>query len=125
MHELGQYEDKGFTDVAEHFKKDVDLLVLVGPISIERFGRHAVSFGFKKDENLFFFDDSVSAGIFLRDNIVQKNDVIIVKGPFGGYYLEETVKKLLKNPDDAVKLTRQSDFWQRKKLKHFGKSYND
>jgi UDP-N-acetylmuramyl pentapeptide synthase len=124
MHELGEYNDKGFKDVSEYFKKNIDILILVGELSIEKFGAYAIEYGFIKNKNLFYFDDAVSAGIYTRDNLAEKSDVILVKGPFGGYYLEETVKKLLKDPADYKKLTRQSDFWQIKKSRHFGSSYN-
>lgn len=124
MHELGEYADQGFADVAVYFEKDIDILVLVGELSAEKFGPFAKDYGFIKDKNLYFFNDSVSAGIFLRDELVKRDDVVLVKGPFGGYYLEEVVKKLLKNSTDSKKLTRQSDFWINKKQEHFGKSFN-
>lgn len=124
MHELGEYADQGFADVAVHFKKDIDILVLVGELSAEKFGPFAKEYGYIKDKNLYYFNDSVSAGIFMRDKLIKHGDVILVKGPFGGYYLEETVKKLLKNQADSKKLTRQSNFWINKKQEHFGKSFN-
>jgi len=123
MHELGEYKDKGFKDVSEYFKEGIDLLMLVGELSIEKFGPYAKEHGFIKDKNLFYFNDAISAGIQVRDHIAKKDDVILVKGPFGGYYLEETVKKLLKNPSDSAKLTRQSEFWIQKKIDHFGQSF--
>lgn len=123
MHELGDYADEGFTAVASHFKQDIDMLVLVGELSVEKFLPLATDFGFKIDKNLFTFNDAVSAGVFMRDTIAKKGDAILVKGPFGGYYLEETVKKLLKHPADASKLTRQSDFWIKKKVAHFGDAF--
>lgn len=124
MHELGEYAGKGFKDVSLYFKTEIDVLILVGELSIGEFGPYAADYGFIKDKNLFYFPDSVSAGIYVRDKLVKPGDVILVKGPFGGYYLEETVKKLLKNPSDAKKLTRQSDFWLQKKQIHYGKSFN-
>ncbi|MEI6054253.1 MAG: hypothetical protein WCQ49_02695, partial [Candidatus Saccharibacteria bacterium] len=123
MHELGEYKDKGFQDVSEYFKKGIDILVLVGELSIEKFSPYAKEFGFIQDKTLLHFKDAVSAGVFVRDNLAKKGDVILVKGPFGGFYLEETVKKLLKNSSDSIKLTRQSDFWIQKKIEHFGPSF--
>ncbi|MNH75250.1 UDP-N-acetylmuramoyl-tripeptide--D-alanyl-D-alanine ligase [compost metagenome] len=118
MHELGEYADKGFSEVAKEFT-GLDMIVLVGDISVEHFLPLATKQGFKKDETIFICPDAPSAGIFLRDQI-QDSDAILVKGPFGGFYLEEAVKKLLKNPADSKYLTRQSDFWQRKKRQQFG-----
>ena len=118
MHELGDYADQGFKEVANEFD-GLDMIVLVGDISVEHFLPLATAQGFKRDETLFICPDAPSAGIFLRDQL-QQNDAVLVKGPFGGYYLEEAVKKLLNNPADSKHLTRQSDFWQRKKRQQFG-----
>ncbi|MNT51888.1 hypothetical protein D3C72_1888770 [compost metagenome] len=93
--------------------------MLVGDISVKHFLPLAIEQGFKKDETLFTFSNAPSAGIFLRDKL-ETGDAVLVKGPFGGFYLEEAVKKLLKNPADSQYLTRQSDFWQRKKRQQFG-----
>lgn len=118
MHELGDYADQGFKEVAAEFG-GLDLIVLVGDISKQYFLPLAEQNGFQKDKNLFVFDDSPSAGIFLRDKL-KAEDAVLVKGPFGGFFLEETVKKLLSNPADSHFLTRQSEFWQRKKRAQFG-----
>lgn len=118
MHELGDYADRGFHEVANEFS-GLDMIVLVGDISVEHFLPLATTQGFLKDKTIFVCPDAPSAGIFLRDQL-QRNDAVLVKGPFGGFYLEEAVKKLLKHPDDSKHLTRQSDFWQRKKREQFG-----
>ena len=121
MHELGEYADKGFSDVAKEFG-GVDILVLVGDLSKEKFGPLAMKKGFVEEKNLFYYDTSVEAGIAFRDKVA-KGDMVLVKGPFGGFYLEEAVKKLLKNASDSQYLTRQSEFWQAKKQEHFGEKY--
>ena len=118
MHELGEYETKGFSDVSQEFK-GLDTLVFVGDLAKKYFGSYAKKQGFKQDKDLFFFETSVTAGVFVAD-ILKKGDVVLVKGPFGGLYMEEAVKKLLKNPKDNKLLTRQSDFWIRRKRKLFG-----
>lgn len=121
MHELGDYLARGYADVAKEFV-GLDTIALVGDLSIETFGPLAKKLGFIEGETLFTYPTSVEAGIAFRDK-VQAGDVVLVKGPFGGFYLEETVKKLLKNPDDSRFLTRQSNFWQVKKQKLFGEAY--
>lgn len=121
MHELGDYIEEGYSQVSEEFD-GVDMLVLVGELSINHFGKAALKRGFKKDKNLYYFDTSTEAGIFVRDTIIGEGDIVLVKGPFGGFYLEEATKKLLASPSDSKLLTRQSDFWIEKKKKHFGKS---
>lgn len=123
MHELGDYIEEGYRDVAKYFNK-IDMIITVGDLSKEHFGRLAVEQGFKDKSNLFHFDDSVSAGRFVRDSIVSVDDVVLVKGPFGGYYLEEATKRLLRNKKDVVKLTRQSSFWDSKKRLIFGNDFD-
>lgn len=121
MHELGDYADEGFERVAEEFN-DIDILALVGDLSIEKFKPYALARGFSENNNLFLYPSSVTAGIDFRDKL-ESGDIVLIKGPFGGFYLEEAVKKLLKNQADAKYLTRQSDFWQVKKSKIFGDAY--
>lgn len=123
MHELGEFANEGYEQVASEFN-GVDALVLVGELSRQYFTPLAEKFGFKINSNLFLFDDSIDAGIFTRDKLGLEEAAILVKGPFGGFYLEEAVKLLLKNPKDGDKLTRQSEFWLDKKRQHFGEKFN-
>lgn len=118
MHELGEYEEKGFTDVAKEFE-GLDLIVLVGELSEKYFGPLALQYGFIEGQTLFFFPDAITTGDYVREQL-ETGDTVLVKGPFGGFYLEEAVKKLLKNSDDAQYLTRQSKFWLKKKQQKFG-----
>lgn len=123
MHELGDYVEKGFADVAAHFT-GLDVIVLVGDLSREHFAPHARKLGFSPDKTLYEFDDSISAGRFVRDHLAQEGDVILTKGPFGGFFLEEAAKRLLRNRTDIPKLTRQSDFWAHEKRKIFGDDFD-
>lgn len=123
MHELGDFIAEGYAQVGEEFT-GLDMLLLVGELSTEHFGRIAQEKGFKKDENLFYFSTSIEAGVYLRDQVARQGDVILTKGPFGGFYLEEVAKKLLANPADVGKITRQSAFWERKKRAQFGELYD-
>lgn len=122
MHELGDYANKGYADVAKEFV-NIDILALIGDQSIEKFGAYARDMGFVENRNLFTYQSSVAAGLDFRTKL-QTDDIVLVKGPFGGFYLEEAVKKLLKNPHDSVHLTRQSRFWQQKKTSFFGDDYH-
>ena len=119
MHELGDYIAPGYAAVGEEFS-GVDVLLLVGELSKEHFGKIALEKGFVEGVTLFMFDSAPEAGIFARDQLIKVGDAVVIKGPFGGFYLEEATKKLLKNKDDSKLLTRQSDFWQRKKRAQFG-----
>lgn len=119
MHELGDYADEGYEDVGKSFK-GIDVFVLVGNLSREHFGKIAKKQGYIKNKTLFDFDNSIEAGEFVASEILKKGDGVLVKGPFGGFYLEEATKRLLADKGDQQLLTRQSDFWIRKKRAHFG-----
>ena len=119
MHELGDYIEPGYREVGEAFS-GIDVLVLVGELSKTHFGAIARQQGYKESKTLFLFDTSPEAGAYVRDTLLQAGDVVVVKGPFGGFYLEEATKKLLAYPDESKLLTRQSDFWLHKKRTQFG-----
>lgn len=118
MHELGEYGEQGFADVAEHFKH-VDMFVFVGSLAQKYFTPAAAGLGHKLGDTILEFDDAVTAGKTLRGKLLP-GDAVLIKGPFGGFYLEECTKQLLADPSDSVKLIRQSDFWLRKKRNIFG-----
>ena len=119
MHELGDYEQQGFDDVLAHLG-GFDMLVTVGPIARKYLVPGGKKLGYIPGDTLFDYDDSIAAGRAIRD-MLGSQDAVLVKGPFGGYYLEECVKILLDNPErDARKLVRQSDYWPVKKQEIFG-----
>lgn len=122
MHELGDYEQTGFNEVAKSFD-GLTMLIFVGNLARDNFMPKAREMGFVDDKNLFYFDDSVDAGTFLQSTL-KPHDIVLVKGPFGGFYLEETVRLVLRNPADRQLLTRQSDFWVKKKRTIFGTKFD-
>lgn len=68
------------------------------------------------------FDDSVTLGNFVKDELKKSNwrKLIIGKGSQNTIYLEEAIKILLANDEDAQSLVRQSDWWLKKKKRFFG-----
>ena len=58
--------------------------------------------------------DPYKAGKVALQNLSEKA-IILIKGSQGDVFLEEAVKMLLANPNDAKHLVRQNDFWQTKK----------
>jgi hypothetical protein len=67
------------------------------------------------------FPDSVSLWNFVKDEL-KKSDgkkLIVWKGSQNTIYLEEAIKILLENDEDAKNLVRQSDWWLKKKKKFF------
>lgn len=66
------------------------------------------------------FDSPYDAGDYLQTK-VEQGAVIFAKGSQNGVFAEETVKKLLADPEDASKLVRQSDYWLKRKEQSFKK----
>ncbi|MBI5127020.1 hypothetical protein HZA76_01015 [Candidatus Roizmanbacteria bacterium] len=65
-----------------------------------------------------WFKTSVEAGDYLRKSLPYRS-IILVKGSQNEIFLEEAVKKMLKNRSDERKLCRQNDFWLKKKADFF------
>lgn len=64
------------------------------------------------------FDNPYEAGMYLQSR-VKNGAIILAKGSQDGVFAEEAVKLLLRNPTDASKLVRQSDYWLKRKRKCF------
>ncbi len=60
----------------------------------------------------------VEAARIVKENL-KDGAIVEIKGSQNGVYLEEAVKRLLADPSDASKLTRQHDYWPAKKAKQF------
>ncbi len=67
------------------------------------------------------FNDSVSLWNFVKGELKKSGErkLIIWKGSQNTIFLEEAIKILLANDDDAQNLVRQSDWWLKKKKKFF------
>jgi len=67
------------------------------------------------------FVDSVQLWGHVRKEILKskKKQLIVWKGSQNTIFLEEAIKLLLKNDEDVLSLTRQSDQWINKKMKFF------
>lgn len=117
MRELGKEEKLEHETVA---KKIVDIkpqqILLVGP--------NTKKYIIPKLTNLFkeirHFKNSIEAGEFLRKQLPYRA-IILVKGSQNEIFLEEAIKKILKNKTDIKKLCRQNNFWINKKKSFFEK----
>jgi hypothetical protein len=67
------------------------------------------------------FDNPYEAGEYVQGKI-EPGAVIFAKGSQNGVFAEEAVRLLLADPEDAVKLVRQSHYWQKQKAKSFKRS---
>lgn len=116
MNELGQFSADAHTQIGEHCDpRQLDLVATIGPDA----NQYLAAAAEKKGCQVQRFDSPYKAGEFLK-NIVEKGAIVLAKGSQNGVFAEETVKLLLKNPDDNSKLVRQSTYWQKIKQKQFG-----
>ena len=110
MLEIGNYTEEGHKLVGEKTAKNgIDYLVAVGE-QAKFIGEGARAAGFK-EENIFYFNDSIAAGEFLKSKI-NNGDVILVKGS-QSMRMEKATKCILAEPERAKELlVRQGSQWQ-------------
>lgn len=107
MRELGEEAEIEHKKVAEKIAElNIDQVYCVGP-NTKKF------LNYKK-----WFKTSIEAGDYLKTSLPQKA-VVLVKGSQNEIFLEEAVKKILKNKSDIKRLCRQDDFWLKKKSEFF------
>lgn len=107
MNELGKDEQLFHEKVAEHSSDKFDLVAFVGANSI------SMQKKYKGDSLCFKSRKELVNNI---NKIVKSGDLVLVKASQNNNFLEEAVKKLMKNPDLAKEqLVRQSKEWMSKK----------
>ncbi|MDD5693028.1 MAG: UDP-N-acetylmuramoyl-tripeptide--D-alanyl-D-alanine ligase [Patescibacteria group bacterium] len=117
MNELGGFEKDGHIQVGKEAAKICDIVVLIGSVA-EKYIKPEV---LKKINNRFVksFETPYQAGEYL-ETIIQKNDIILVKGSQNKVFAEETVKIIMSDPGESSRLlVRQTEFWQNKKKETF------
>ncbi|MCF7835463.1 hypothetical protein K9M48_05485 [Candidatus Gracilibacteria bacterium] len=120
MRELGDLTEKEHRLLAGYVSQFADRIFLVGKQMCEHMADELIKIGY--DKNLIYkFDKSNEAGEIIKRLLKEKGDEILIvcKGSQNTIFLEETVKMLLKDPEDAKLLTRQSDRWMKKKRSFF------
>jgi UDP-N-acetylmuramoyl-tripeptide--D-alanyl-D-alanine ligase len=108
MLELGQYTTEAHNMIGKKIPDIFEILVTVGQRTqdIVR-GAVASRMGKRKIKS---FDDSRSAGEYLK-KIIEKGDIILVKGS-QGMRMERVVEQIMLNPEDKFKLIpRQEKEW--------------
>ena len=115
MNELGKYSADEHTVIGNYCKpEELELVVTIGPDANDYLAPAAKEKGCK----VVSFEDPYSAGKYLAP-LIKKGAAILVKGSQNKVFSEETVKLLLKNPQDSSKLVRQSPYWLKVKAKSF------
>jgi UDP-N-acetylmuramoyl-tripeptide--D-alanyl-D-alanine ligase len=109
MLELGKFTEEEHHNLGVEVASVADMLVVVGPRA-KFIAEGALENGFKQ-KDLYSFDSSITAAKFL-EGVVEKGDIILVKGS-QGVRLERAVKAILLHKELAYKLLcRQEKEWQ-------------
>jgi len=112
MNELGEYAEKGHKDVAEFFdERYLSALVTMGDMANKYFAPAARQKGITVIETKTPLEAGAAANKLLNSAM---GPVVLFKGSQGGIYMEEAVKVIVFETDEA-KLVRQSDEWRAKK----------
>lgn len=105
MRELGQETQKSHEDLYKTAFKVADLIIGIGSKTKKYFS---------KNEKTFTFQFWWQAADFLKKILDKKEfhkSTILVKGSQNTIFLEELVKKILKDKNDSKLLCRQSPYW--------------
>jgi UDP-N-acetylmuramyl pentapeptide synthase len=105
MLELGNESQIEHEAVARAIGNIPDELYLVGPLTKR--------FILPKIKDAKWFPSIIELNGALAD--IPKRSLILFKGSQGDFWLEESIKLLLKNKEDVSRLCRQYPFWQRVK----------
>jgi len=110
MNELGPNSKALHEQVGEFIPEYTDLLITVGA-EAKTFATVAKGKGMAS-ERIFSFDDPLEAVKFFKDEIDEK-DIVLVKGSQNKIRLEKFIKELMAHPEDAEKLlVRQEKVWK-------------
>jgi UDP-N-acetylmuramoyl-tripeptide--D-alanyl-D-alanine ligase len=114
---LGDMMELGKHSVDEHYKAGklvaeiCDILVTVG-IRSRKIAEGALD-GLLSEKNIFQFDTSDEASIFVQD-IIKESDIILIKGS-QSTRMEKIVEEIMLEPDKAGELlVRQEEEWKKK-----------
>jgi UDP-N-acetylmuramoyl-tripeptide--D-alanyl-D-alanine ligase len=111
MMELGAHSSEAHKEIGSLAVKSCDILVAVG-VRSRRIAESAMDAGMS-EKNIYQFDDSKEAGAFIQ-NMIQEGDIVLVKGS-QSMRMEQTVKEIMLNPDQAGELlVRQEEEWMKR-----------
>lgn len=110
MLELGRYSVDAHRKAGAQASQVADILVTVG---VRSRATAESALDNMNESDVFQFDDSREAGIFLEP-LIEKGDAILVKGS-QGMRMERIVEEMMAHPEDKEKLlVRQDEEWQRR-----------
>jgi len=118
---LGSMNELGSTEQHEHQAigaycnpQKLDLVVTIGDVARNYLAPAAEAVGC----TVISFTSPYEAGRYLAENLKSKS-LVLAKGSQNGVFAEEALKPILKDPNDALKLVRQSPYWLGVKKQQF------
>lgn len=112
MRELGVVAQDYHKRVASKLLETTDLAILIGPLT-----KKYIAPILQKNSHKFLFFETFSESKKAIYKVIEKGDVVLVKGSQNTLFLERVVEMLLVDPKDKVKLCRRGKFWDRMRRK--------
>lgn len=124
MRELGEISSDEHKDAAKLASTTLDYIVTVGPLMKDYFVPELKKMGFPS-KNIFSFNTSLGVGEFVAEKLLKRDDLVLIKGSQNTVFLEQAVKELMDNPEQANKLLcRQTKEWDDIRSKFFKQNTN-
>ncbi len=115
MNELGDVSSQAHKDIGKLCDPTkLDLVVTIGTEAQQYLAPAAK----RKKCNVVSYSNPREAGEYVKEQLTERA-VVLCKGSQNGVFAEEALKVMLKNPNDANKLVRQSDYWMKQKRRQF------
>lgn len=109
MNEFGDKAEAAHIEVARYAPGKVDYLILAGPFA-SLMAKEAEAAGLASHQVIAF--QTPEQLLDKLDQLVQRGDVVYIKGSQNKVRLERAVKLLMEHPEQAEQLlARQSSFW--------------
>lgn len=113
MNELGSFSEKAHRDIGKYCDpKQLDLVMTIGKDANRYLAEAAKLNGCQ----VLSFDDPFTLGEKLKSQL-KDSSAVLFKGSQNGVFLEESIKVVLNDPNDASLLVRQSAYWLKQKTK--------
>ena len=117
MNELGDYEEEGHNIVGKKAGEVAQMVITIGN-KAKKYIAPAAAANLKSDK-IKSFNDPYAVGKYLL-GLIEKDDIVLVKGSQNNVFAEETVKLILLDPGKKeTDLVRQEKFWINKKNECF------
>lgn len=110
MRELGVVSQEYHEKVAQKLLDTTDLVILIGPM-MQKFAAPIL----KKNSHKFYSFRTFSEAKETILEVIEKNDVILVKGSQNTLFLERVVEMLLRDKSDIAKLCRRGVYWSKRR----------